>query len=206
MTLARIRLAIVTLAGLAAGALTALAVLPQARERLFSNPNVRVSGEALIGGPFALADHTGRRVTDADFRGRTMLVVFGAASSPDTSAPALQVLTAALRRLGPEADRFAPVFISIDPQHDTPEQIRYYVEGFSPRLAGLTGTRDEIAQVVRAYRLRAPRAASDPAPAADDALGRPNLIYVMGPDGRFRTLLNFTEGSNAIAARLAGLR
>jgi protein SCO1/2 len=198
MTAAHIRLAILALAGLAVGALTAIAVLPQARERLFSGPAVKVHGRALIGGPFALIDHNGRRVTDADFRGRIMLVVFGATSSADVVPSALQVLSAALDRLGAQAARFAPVLITVDPESDTPERLKAYVARFHPRLVGLTGTPAEVAQVLAAYRIRGTRKMEEP-----EGVAVPPLIYVMNGDGSFRTALSFTAGTDAIAASLA---
>jgi protein SCO1/2 len=198
MTAVHIRLTILALAGLAAGVLTALAVLPQARERLFPSPTVKTWGRALIGGPFALTDHNGRRVTDADFRGRIMLVVFGATSSPDVVPSALQVLSAALDRLGPQAARFAPILITVDPQNDTPDRLKAYVARFHPRLVGLTGTPAEIAQVLAAYRIGGTQAVGEP----DQAAAR-SLIYVMDADGGFRTVLSFASGPDAIAASLA---
>jgi protein SCO1/2 len=196
MTAAHTRLTVLALVGLAVGALTAVAVLPQARERLFRGAAVKTAGRALIGGPFVLIDHNGSRVTDADFRGRIMLVVFGAASSPDAVPSALQVVSAALDKLGPQAARFAPVLVTVDPENDTPDRLKPYVARFHPRLVGLTGGRAQIAQVLDAYRIRGVRATRD-------AVDRPPLIYVMDADGNFRTVLNFAAGADAIAGSLA---
>jgi cytochrome oxidase Cu insertion factor (SCO1/SenC/PrrC family) len=200
MNPARIRLAVLALAGLAAGALTALAVLPQAREALFPSPAVKTWGRALIGGPFVLTDHDGRRVTDADFRGRIMLVVFGATSSPDIVPSALQVLSAALDRLGPQAARFAPILITVDPENDTPDRLKAYVARFHPRLVGLTGAPAEIAQVLTAYRIPGMHDVVEP-----DRPAVPSLIYVMDADGSFRTVLSFAAGPDVIAASLANM-
>ena len=192
-----------TIAGLAVGALTALALLPQARERLLPSPPVSSWGQALIGGPFALTDHNGNRVTDAHFRGRIMLVLFGYTSCPDVCPSALQVLSAALGRLGSKADRFVPVLISVDPERDTPERLRLYVKRFHPRLVGLVGTPAETAAVLEAYRIKTgPR--GEGLPSAGD-IDHPGRIYVMGADGRYRTHLDYTKGADAIAASLAGM-
>jgi protein SCO1 len=205
MTLSTVRLTVLALAGFATGALAALAVLPQARERLLPSSNVRISGEAHIGGPFALTDHNGRRVTDADFRGRTMVVVFGSTSSPDATAPTLQVLSAALARLGPKAERAVPILIAVDPERDTPERLKRYVEGFHPRLVGLTGTPAQIGEVLAAYRVAGVRQKEGEASPAGYTLEQPSHIYVMGPDGRYRGHLSFAAGPNAVAASLADM-
>ncbi len=205
MSLAHIRLAVLALAGLVAGALTALAVLPQARERLMPNRQVKVWGQALIGGPFSLVDHTGKRVTDTDFRGRTMLIVFGSTASPDSTASSLQVLMAALDKLGAKAERAVPILITVDPEHDTPASLKRFIERFNPRLIGLTGTTAEIDAVLSAYRVHAIGKGDASTSAAGTAIDSPSLIYVMGPDGRYRGHLSFTAGVDAVATSLAGM-
>jgi cytochrome oxidase Cu insertion factor (SCO1/SenC/PrrC family) len=201
MAASRIRLGVVALAGLAVGALTALAVLPRAGERLFRGAGVQSWGQARIGGPFALIDHNGRRVTDADFSGHIMLLLFGASASPDVTPAALQVMAAALDRLGPRADRFVPILITVDPERDTPERLKAYVQSFHPRLVGLTGTPAEIAAVVEAYRVGG--RGDEPRALPGTLLDQPPLIYVMGADGRYRTHLYPAVGADAIAASLA---
>jgi protein SCO1 len=203
MNLAHVRLAVLILAGLAVGAMTALATLPQARQRLFPDPQVQTSGKALIGGSFALTDHTGRRVTDADFRGRVMLVLFGSSASADTTPASLQVLGAALDQLGPRADRFAPLLITVDPARDTPERLKAYLQAFHPRLVALTGTPAEIDAVVKAYRVPVVRNGDGPGGASVKVSDPPAIIYVMGTDGRYLTHLNPAAGADAIVASLA---
>ena len=148
-----LRLVLYVLAGLIVGGTAALAVFPEARERLMPAAGVKVVGQALIGGPFTLTDHTGKRVTDQDFRGRNMLVFFGFTFCPDVCPSALQVMSAALDKLGPKAERFVPILITVDPERDTPMQLASYVQSFHPRLVGLTGTPAEIDAVVKAYRV-----------------------------------------------------
>jgi cytochrome oxidase Cu insertion factor (SCO1/SenC/PrrC family) len=206
MSLAAVRLTLLALTGFAAGAMAALAVLPQARERLLPREGKGwVSGEALIGGPFTLTDHNGKLVTDADFRGRTMLVVFGSTSSPEATAPNLQVLSAALARLGPKADRAVPILIAIDPERDSPEELKRYVANFHPRLVGLTGTPAQIAEVLAAYRVAGIRSKGERESPGGYTLEHPSLIYVMGPDGRYRGHLSFAAGPDAVAASLSDM-
>ena len=104
MTKSSLRLALIVLAGLMVGAAAALAIFPEARERLLpaSAPSV---GRALVGGAFSLTDQTGKRVTDKDFRGRYTLVFFGFTNCPDVCPSALQVMAAALDKLAPRAKR-----------------------------------------------------------------------------------------------------
>src|SRR5690349_7329011 len=125
-------------------------LFPDARERLLPAAGVRSVGQAMVGGPFTLVDHTGKQVTDRDFRGRIMLVFFGFTFCPDVCPSGLQVIAAALDKLGPQAQKITPILITIDPERDTPAQLAAYVKSFHPRLVGLTGTPEEIAAVVKA--------------------------------------------------------
>lgn len=201
MTAARLRLVLLTMTGLAVGALTAVALIPQARERLLPASNVKFWGQASIGGPFTLTDHTGKRVTDKDFRGRYMLIFFGFTFCPDVCPSALQVMSATLDKLGPKAERFVPLFITVDPERDTPQQMALYVQSFHPRLVGLTGTPAEIDAVKKAYRIHT-RKREDPKSSAAYTVDHPGQVYVMGPEGRYRAFLDFTRGADSLAARL----
>ena len=111
------------------------------------------TGTALVGGPFSLTDQDGRKVTDKDFLGKYMLVFFGYTYCPDICPTELQVMSAALDNLGAKADDIQPIFITFDPQRDTPEVLKQYVTNFHPRLIALTGTPEEIAVAAKAYRV-----------------------------------------------------
>jgi cytochrome oxidase Cu insertion factor (SCO1/SenC/PrrC family) len=198
-----LRLALFIITGLLIGVTTALAVFPQARERIFPS-GIRSVGQALIGGPFTLTDQTGKRVSDEEFRGRYMLVFFGFTHCPDVCPTALQVMSAALNKLGSKADRFVPIFISVDPERDKPAELSSYVESFYPRLIGLTGSPEEINAVVKAYRVYV-RKADDPKSTAGYTFDHSSLIYVMGPDGSYRTHFSHTTDADALAQRLAAL-
>src|SRR4029077_7237917 len=101
---------------------------------------------SLVGGPFTLRDGNGRTVTERDFRGKYMLVYFGYTFCPDVCPTTLNEMSEALDRLGPKADRVQPIFITVDPKRDTPAVVKQYVTAFTPRLIGLTGTPEQIAQ------------------------------------------------------------
>ena len=204
MTASRLRLALYILMGFAVGGVAALAVFPDARERLFPAATVKIMGQAQVGGPFSLTDHTGKRVTDQDFRGRFMLVFFGFTFCPDVCPTALQVMAAALDKIGSKAEQITPVLITVDPERDTPEQMAMYVKSFHPRLVGMTGSPEEIAAVAKAYRVYFKRV-PDPKSSGGYTMDHSAIIYVMGPDGAFRTHFPYTVNADAMAERLTKL-
>ena len=136
------------------GAVAAFWLLPGGPERLFAPAqSLRTKGKALIGGPFKLVDHTGKTVTEKDFAGRKMLVFFGFTHCPDICPSGLQVMSAALDQLGDKAGAVVPIFVTVDPERDTPEVMAKYVTSFHPRLVGLTGSQDAIKTTAKAYRV-----------------------------------------------------
>ena len=195
-----IRLVVIAVLAFALGGIGALIALPGARERLL--PSATSVGQALVGGPFTLTDQNGRRVTDADFRGKYMLVLFGFTYCPDVCPSSLQVISAALEQLGTKADKVVPIFISVDHERDTPEQLKLYLQSFDPRMVGLTGTADEIAAAAKSYRVYYKKV-TDEKSTAGFTYDHSALIYLMGPDGKYVTHFSHAAGPDAIAARLA---
>src|SRR5262245_57236219 len=200
----KLRLVLFVIAGFALGGLAALLIFPAARAKLLPAVNVRSVGQALVGGPFTLTDHTGKRVTDKDFRGRTLIVFFGFTFCPDVCPSGLQVIAAAIDKLGPKGQSITPLFISVDPERDTPAQLASYVKSFHPRLVGLTGTPAEIAAVAKAYRVYVKKV-TDPKSTAGYTIDHSSIIYVMGPDGAYRTHFTHTTNADVMAERLAKL-
>lgn len=145
-----------------------------------------------IGGPFSLTDHTGQTVTDADFRGRLMLVYFGFTSCPDFCPMDLAIIADAMEVLGDRGDAVAPVFISIDPGRDTPEVMAQYVALFHPRLTGLTGSLEEITEVADAYRVYFAHVPSDDPDFYN--VDHTTFTYLMGADGQ--NLAMFPHGTS----------
>jgi protein SCO1/2 len=149
---------------------------------------VSSSGQALVGGPFTLTDQTGKTVTDADFRGKFMLIYFGFTFCPDVCPTELQVISGALQKLGPKADKVQPIFVTVDPERDTTEVLAKYVKQFDPRLIGLTGTPEQIAAVAKAYRVYYEKVKEEGATSPDDyTVDHSSVAYLMGPDGKFLT-------------------
>ena len=152
-----------------------------------------VPGAVSVGGPFSLTDTTGKPVTDATYRGRWMLVYFGYTFCPDVCPTELQTVSAALDKLGPDASKIVPLFITIDPERDTVATLADYVKLFDDRLIGLTGTDAQIAAAARAYRVYYARAT--PKDSTNYLMDHSSFLYLMGPDGQFRTL--FRPGTTA---------
>lgn len=202
--MSRLTVAVLLICGLLVGALAAVAVVPQVRERVFSGGGTRTVGQALVGGPFTLTAHTGQRVSDSDYRGKFMLVFFGFTYCPDVCPTALQTMAAALEQLGAKADRVVPLFITVDPERDTPEQLAQYVASFSPRFVGLTGSRAEIDTVLKEYRVYAQKV-EDPKSTAGYTMNHSSIIYVMGPDGSYRSHFTHATSADVIVERLSKL-
>ncbi len=155
-----------------------------------------------FGGPFALTDHTGRRVTDADFRGSFMLVYFGFTACTDTCPVDLPVIAQALDALGSPAEKITPLFISVDPVNDTPAVMAAYVANFHPRLIGLSGSEAEIAAAARAYKVHRRKLTQAHHGQGQYTIDHGSLTYLMGPDGRFLTLLPHNSGTERMAGVL----
>jgi cytochrome oxidase Cu insertion factor (SCO1/SenC/PrrC family) len=135
-----------------------------------------------IGGPFALVDHTGRPRTEADFRGKLLLVYFGFTHCPDVCVTDLQAIGLALDQLDAAADAVQPLFITLDPERDTPHHLADYVPSFHPRLIGLSGDATTIRQAARAYKVYY---AKVPIKDADYTIDHSAFIYLMDRAGQY---------------------
>lgn len=150
----------------------------------------RHSGIAAVGGPFQLTNQDGMPVTEQDFTGKYMLIYFGYTWCPDVCPLALQFMDDALTRVeataGEKAAQIQPVFITIDPERDTPEVIKSYMTSFHPDLIGLTGSQENIDAVAAAYKMyfrkTEPLDATNP---MSYGLDHMNIFYLMGPDGTY---------------------
>lgn len=136
-----------------------------------------------IGGPFALTDQDGRPRSDADFRGRLLLVYFGYTYCTDICPTDLQAISAAIDRLGPAGDAVQPLFITVDPENDTPETIKLYVALFHPRLVGLTGGAAQIKKVARAYKVY--YAKNDEAKKSEPVVDHSGFVFLVGRQGEY---------------------
>lgn len=150
-----------------------------------------------IGGPFALIDHTGQAVTEADYAGRHLLVYFGYATCPDVCPTELLVVGQAMDLLGPLADRVQPLFVTVDPARDTAAALADYVPSFHPRLVGLTGDEAQVRAAARAYRVyyRLHEPDEDGAYLVDHT----SYTYLMGPDGAYLAHFVYGQGPEKMA-------
>ena len=190
------------LAILLALAVIGLQVLALVR-RIDSGP-VMHSGAADIGAPFSLTDQNGRTITDASLRGKPVVIYFGWTRDPDLTPAALQILSAALERLGPKAEAVTPIFITLDPTRDTIIDVGRFVARFHPRLVGLIGTSEQTEALVLGYKLFA-RRIPDGALPGGYSIDHASLYYVLGRDGRFRGLVPYTTDVAALADELKNL-
>jgi protein SCO1 len=169
--------------GILAGVLT----FPQARALLPGG-----SATAAVGGPFRLIDQTGRIVTDRDFRGRPMLVMFGFINDPDQTPAGLQTVASALDALGTRADRLTVLFVTLDPTRDTPQELAAHLARYHARITGLSGTAEDIAAVARSYRLPVVRHISDTPPNAP-VINFDSLIFLMNSQGLYVSHMDLSE-------------
>jgi protein SCO1/2 len=179
------------LAGIAAGWL-----LWPAREQEWSAAelmDVVMWGREPIGGPFSLIDHDGKPRTDADFRGKLLLIYFGFTYCTDICPTDLQAIAGAVDKLGPMGEAVQPLFITVDPELDTPEQLKGYVGLLHPRMIGLTGHPRQIRAVARAYKVYF--AKTVPGVRSDPNFDHSGLVYLVDPDGNY--LGYFPPGTSA---------
>ena len=162
----------------------------------------RPEGAVPIGGPFTLVDGDGKTVTDQAFRGRWMMVYFGYTHCPDACPTALQDMANALDQLGPKKKDVAPIFITIDPERDTPQVMKDYVAAFEAGIVPLSGSLDAVSAAAHAYRVYY---AKHPTKDGGYDMDHSSIIYLMDPRGRF--VANFTHETppDQIAAKLKSL-
>ena len=181
---------------IAAGVLLALALRETPRG---------AAGTALasaIGGQFQLIDQNGKPFSDANLKGKWHLIFFGYTHCPDACPTALNEMSLALDRLGIKRDEVGVVFITVDPERDTPEVMKSYVQSFDAPIIALTGSPEAVAQAAKAYRVYY---AKHPRGDGEYDMDHSAVIYVMNPEGRFTATFTPDSTADAIAQRLQKL-
>jgi len=169
----------------------ALALLPRA--------SAPVTTAAAIGGPFELVDQDGQSVTQETFLGEPVLVFFGFTHCPDVCPTTLFEMSQLFEELGPDARKVAGLFITVDPERDTPEAMKSYLGSFHPSIQGLSGTPEQVAAVIRAYRAYAKKV---PTSDGDYTMDHTAIVYLMGKDGEFIAPFNLKRPPAEAAADL----
>lgn len=155
------------------------------------------TGQPLVGGPFTLTNQDGQVVDQSILEGKWSLVFFGFTYCPDYCPTTLGVLNAVQERMGDKARDLQIVFISIDPERDTPQMLKDYLssDGFPDDVIGLTGTPEQVAQVAREYRAFYQKVGEGEGYTMNHGL----TVYLMGPDGRFRSAVAHDLGPSRTA-------
>ena len=181
---------------LAAALAIVTVVAVSGRDRAASG-EIASTGQPLVGGDFQLTDQDGRPVDQTMLQGKWILVFFGFTYCPEFCPTTLAELAAVRQRLGDRAEDLQIVFISVDPERDTPRQLKDYLssDGFPPGTIGLTGSPEQVAQAAKAYRAYYEKVGEGEGYTMNHSL----TVYLMGPDGRFRTAVAYGLGPDKSA-------
>lgn len=155
-----------------------------------------------IGGPFSLVDGDGKPVTDATLRGRPVAMFFGFTHCPDVCPTTLAEAAAWLEALGDEGKDLRFVFVSVDPERDTPEVLKSYIGAFDPRVTGLTGSREQTDAIIKAYRVYARKV---PLEGGGYTMDHTAGVYLMNRDMKFVGIINYQEETAKALAKLRAL-
>jgi protein SCO1/2 len=161
-------------------------------------PGPAMQATAAVGGPFQLVDQDGKAVSDRDLAGRPSLVFFGFTHCPDVCPTTLFEVSEIIRALGPDADKVQALFITVDPERDTPDKLKDYLSSFDPHLRGLTGDSAAVAAVTKAYRVYVRKVPQDNGYTMDHTA----IVYLMDKDGRFVAPFNLKRRAADAAADL----
>jgi len=156
-----------------------------------------------IGGPFTLIDQAGERTSLRDFRGKAVVLAFGFTHCPDICPATVNTMSTLLRRLGPRADRVRMVFVSVDPERDTPARLKAYLGYFHPDVVGLTGPLGAVRQVARLYKAPFRKLAADGA--GGYQVGHVSFYYLIDTAGQVVYLMPHSTGIDTLLDGIAAL-
>lgn len=160
----------------------------------FRNTDITGLGHA---GDFALTDHNGQLRKLSDFRGKAVVMFFGYTQCPDVCPTTMAEMATVMRELGPLADKVQVLFVTVDPERDTPELLAKYVPSFDPRFLGMTGNKDALenaARQLRAFYQKVPGKE-----AGSYTMDHTAGSYVFDPQGRLRLFVRHGQGAEPIA-------
>lgn len=171
---------------------TVTVIVVTGRERAEAVAEGTATGQPTVGGSFKLVDQDGRAVDQTLLNGKWSLVFFGFTYCPDFCPTTLQALEATRLQMGQAADDLQIVFVTVDPERDTPQALKDYLssDGFPPGVIGLTGTPQQVADAAKVYRAYFQKVGDG----EDYTMNHSLTVYLMGPDGRFRSALGHDLG------------
>ena len=138
--------------------------------------------QSAVGGSFRLTDHNGQAITDQDMKGRPFLVFFGFTHCPDVCPTTLFEVSEVLRALGSDGEKVRALFVTVDPERDTPAKLKDYLSSFDPRLIGVTGDEASIKAMEKTYRVYSRKVPLD---GGGYNMDHTAIVYLMDKDGRF---------------------
>ncbi len=168
-------------------------------EWLGQRPPVTTTGVPAVGGPFSLVNHRGERVTQETFKGKPTAYFFGFTHCPEVCPTTLFEMSQHLKDLGPDADRLNVVFVTVDPERDTPELLKTYRESFDPRIVALTGTPEEMAAAAKAFRISYRKV---PTEGGDYTMEHTASVIVTDAGGGFVSLIDYHEDDSTALLKL----
>lgn len=156
-----------------------------------------------VGGAFSLTDHNGKSVTEKSWPGKYKLVFFGYTSCPDTCPATLQKITTVIEHADPKGERIAPLFMTVDPERDTPDRLKLYLQSYNPHIVGLTGTTAQVKAAEETYRVYA---AKKPGQNKDDYLDyledHSAYVYLMSPDDKLLQTFSSDDAAENIITKV----
>lgn len=163
-------------------------------------PRLMAVTQDAFGGPFSLMDHHGNSVTEKTYAGQYKLMYFGFTFCPAICPTELSKITASLNALGEDAKRIQPIFVTVDPERDTVQKMKSYVELFHPSLVGLTGTQDQISSMLKSYKIFAAKV--DDPNLTEYTMDHSSFIYLIAPDGRLLHIFKIGDTADAMTTTI----
>jgi protein SCO1/2 len=167
-----------------------------------SNSGALIEPLASIGGPFELVDGTGATVTEKTFAGKPTVLFFGFTFCPDVCPTTLSELQGWMSQLGPDAAKLNYAFVTVDPERDTPEIMRDYVWAFDKRIVPLSGSREQVDAMLKAYRVYSKKVPLDD---GDYTMDHSAAIYLMDADNKFVGTIAYQENEETALGKLRKL-
>jgi cytochrome oxidase Cu insertion factor (SCO1/SenC/PrrC family) len=196
----RVFLAVAIFALLITAGVTGWIIFDRSTQKTTMRGDGLVVTTANIGGGFSLIDEDGKPTTEQKFDGKYALVYFGYSFCPDVCPTGLQTISAAVEKLGNNAQKVVPVFISVDPERDTPQQLKQYTELFHNRMEGLTGSKAQIDALTKKFKVYyAIRKDQDP---ENYPVDHSSFTYLMGPDWKILAVFRHEVTPDQIAAAI----